>query len=201
MAQAIADSQAAGGAAISQGLGQSQASPSQQIFRAIQSEMPAASASQFAAQASLPGAYQPIKNLTIALDPPGLGSVAIELSYKGGELGVKVEASQAATAEFLRQDGGALTQLLQTAGYTIANVSVHAAANAATPDAAAQQPSGGQQFSGAFTPSGGGGGQSAGGGQPGAGQNQSQPPSQGSGQRESGYGRSETATGDQSLYV
>ena len=202
LAQALADSQAVSGAAVSQGLGLSQASPSQQIFQAIQSEMPASAASQIAAQASLPGTYQPVKNLTIALDPPGLGSVAVELSYKGGELGVKVEASQAGTAQLLQRDGGALAQLLQTAGFTVANVSVHAAASPATPDAAAQQPGGGQQFSGAFTSSGGGGGA-----QPGAGQNQSQPRSQGEpsglggSQKESGYGRPETNAGGQSLYV
>jgi flagellar hook-length control protein FliK len=202
LAQAIADSQAVSGAAVSQGLGLSQTSPSQQIFQAIQSEMPASAASQIAAQASLPGTYQPVKNLTIALDPPGLGSVAVELSYKGGELGVKVEASQADTAQLLQRDGGALAQLLQTAGFTVANVSVHTAASPATPDAAAQQSGGGQQFSGAFTSSGGGGGA-----QPGAGQNQSQPHSQGEpsglggSQKESGYGRSETNAGGQSLYV
>lgn len=182
--------------------GQAAPPPAQQIFNAIQSAMPEAATAQPTAQTgspSAPAGYQPLKTITIALQPEGLGEVAIQLSLKANHLGVRVEASEAGTAQFLRQHDGDLTALLQSAGYTVGSIAVHTAPQQAPAGNAAQAGAGGQ---GAFNPSnpdgGGTGDGSSGSGTGGEAQHQ---PGGRNEQREGGYGRPDTPNRDKSLYV
>ncbi len=92
--------------------GQAVPSPMQQVFDGIQSAVPASAEGQSAAAASSPSTpdgYQPLKTITIALQPDGLGTVAIQLSLKSSQLGIRVEASESSTAQLLRQHGGDLS--------------------------------------------------------------------------------------------
>ncbi len=180
--------------------GQAAPPPAQQIFNAIQSAMPEAAAAQSAAQTgspSAPAGYQPLKTITITLQPEGLGEVAIQLSLKANHLGVRVEASEAGTAQLLRGHDSDLTALLQSAGYTVSNIAVHTAPQQAPAGNAAQAGTGGQ---GAFNPSNQDGGGTGDGGSGTGGEAQHQPGGRNE-QREGGYGRPDTPDRDKSLYV
>ena len=182
--------------------GQGTPPATQQVFDAIKSAMPATAEGMQAAQASdaAAAAYEPMKTITIALQPDGLGAVSIQLSLKSNQLGLRLEASETSTAQLLRQGSADLSGLLQSAGYAVGSIAVHSAPQTAQGDAQAQGGQGGQNN--AFNPSGSGGsgtgGGSAGtGGQP---QPQRQPGSRDV-QQEGGYGRTETANSDGSYYV
>ncbi len=73
-----------------------------------------------------PDGQQPLKTITLALSPASLGNVAVELSLKGGNLGVKLQVQEPGTVQLLRQDG-ALEKLLESAGYSVQNLSVQLA--------------------------------------------------------------------------
>ena len=181
--------------------GQAAPPPAQQIFNAIQSAMSEAASAQPAAQTgnpSIPSGYQPLKTITIALQPDGLGTVAIQLSLRSSHLGVRVEASEAGTAQLLRQHDGDLTALLQSAGYAVSSIAVHAAPQQAPAEGAAQQAGTGGQ--GGFNPSNPEGRGTGGGSSGTQGEGQRQPGSRNE-QREGGYGRPDTANSDKSLYV
>ncbi len=180
--------------------GQAAPPPAQQIFNAIQSAMSEAAGSQPAAQTASPSApsdYQPLKTITIALQPDGLGTIAIQLSLTSSHLGVRVEASEAGTAQLLRQHDGDLTALLQSAGYTVSSIAVHAAPQQTPAGNAAQGGTGGQ---GGFSPSNPEGRGTGGGGTGTGGEAQRQPGGRNE-QREGEYGRPDTPNRDRSLYV
>ncbi len=166
------------------------ASPVQQIFNAIEGAIPAGAPAQNATQADqlAPGGYGPVKSLTIALDPQGLGTVSVELSINNSQLGVRVEASDAGTAQLLKQSGSALTKLLESGGYSVASLSVHVSPQPLP--AQAQQAPNGQS---AFSMSNSAGGGATGGRDGEANKHQDR--------KGSGNGRSEGGNRDRSLYV
>jgi flagellar hook-length control protein FliK len=192
--------QAAGAGAIppDSAPGQGALSPAQQIFDAIKSAAPTAGGNAQQAQASDPTAaaiYEPLKTITIALQPDGMGTVSIQLSLKSSQLALRLEASETSTVQLLRQNSDDLSGLLQSAGYTVGSIAVHSAPQTQG-DAQAQTGQGGQ--GNASNPS-GSGGSGAGSGSAGAGgQAQAE---RGGGQKEGGYGRTETPDSDSSLYV
>ncbi|MGO9485461.1 MAG: flagellar hook-length control protein FliK [Rhodomicrobium sp.] len=176
-------------------------SPVQQVFNAIQSAMPAAAEGEppaAAGGASAPASYQPLKTITIAFQPDGLGTVAIQLSLKDSQLGVKLETSETSTAQILRQHGADLTELLRAAGYDVGSIAVQAASQQPAPaDTPAQAPAGGQNASNMSDT----GGSGTGGSSTGTDGEARRQPSNRNEQRESGYGGPETANRDSSLYV
>jgi hypothetical protein len=179
--------------------GQAAPPPAQQVFDAIQSAMPKAADAGQAAPAGNPSAasdYRPLKTITIAMQPDGLGTVAIQLTLQSSHIGVRLDASEASTAQLLRQHGGDLTELLQSAGYTVGTIAVHAASQPA-PDTPAQAGAGGQN---AFGSSNSDGSRTGGGSTGTEGEAQRQPGNRNE-QREGGYGRPDTANNDSSLYV
>ncbi len=178
-----------------QAAGQPPASPMQQIFNAIEEAMPAGAPAQSVMQANqlaLDG-YGPVKSLTIAFDPQGLGTVSIELSMKDSQLGVRVEASEAGTAQLLKQDDGALTKLLESGGYTVGSVSVSLSPQPPPENMQAQTGPGGQSAFSMSNSTGGGGGAGTGGQEGEANKRHDR--------KGSGYGRSEGANRDRSLYL
>ncbi len=170
------------------------ASPVQQIFNAIEEAAPAGAPAQNATQAdqlALDG-HGPVKSLTIALDPQGLGTVSIELSIKNSQLGVRVEASDASTAQLLKQSGSTLTKLLESGGYAVASLSVHVSPQPPPASTPAQTGPNGQS---AFSMSNSGGGGSGGTGA------QEGEANKHHDRKGSGNGRSEGGNRDRSLYV
>lgn len=199
--QAVQSTDAATAAAAAAGpSGQAAPSPMQQVFDAIQSAAPASAEGQPAAAPSTPSApdgYQPLKTITIALQPDGLGTVAIQLSLKSSQLGVRVETSETSTAQLLRQHDSDLTELLQSAGYTVGSIAIQAAPQTAPADTAAQGGSSGQGAS-SMSDTGGGG---SGGGSSAEGQAQRQPGSPNQQREGGGYGRPQTADTDRFRYI
>ena len=115
------------------------ASPSQQVFDAIRETAPAASGSSTTASDVQPSSEQPLKVITLALSPANLGTVSIELSLKGDQLGVKVQA-EAGAAKLLSQDDGALEKLLKSAGYSLQGISVQIVSHSSQPSETTQAP-------------------------------------------------------------
>ncbi len=175
---------------------QTASSPMQQVFDAIQSAMPAAKGetAPAAGSPSVPADYQPLKTITIAFQPDNLGTVTMQLSLKSSQLGVRLDASDPSTAQLLRQHDGDLSDLLQSAGYVVGNIAIHAASQAAPADAQAQAGAGGQNASNT-------GGSGTGGGSQGTGSETQRQPGSRSGQREAPHGSAETPNSDGSLYV
>lgn len=180
--------------AIALGIGDAApTTPAQQILDGIQRAIPAADNSQVLSGSSQPtlDGQQPLKTITIALSPASLGNVAVELSFKSGQLGVKLQVQEASTVQLLRQDR-ALEKLLESAGYAVQSLSIHLAPQPA--EAPAQTTPNGQGFSNQF--SSGGGGQEQGNSQ----SHKGQPADRNADQRP-GYGRTEDVRGGSSLYV
>ena len=50
--------------------------------------------------------------------------MAVELSLKSGQLGVKLQVEEPGTVQLLRQDGS-LEKLLESAGYAVQSLSIH----------------------------------------------------------------------------
>jgi len=94
--------------------------PAQQIADRIASEASFLdSASQVAFEPAQSGSSSPVKVLQIQLQPADLGTVTVRLELKQSELEVHVEASRAETADMLRSDKDALSNLLRSAGYNV----------------------------------------------------------------------------------
>ncbi|HWJ17156.1 MAG TPA: flagellar hook-length control protein FliK, partial [Geobacterales bacterium] len=129
--------------------GASPSTPAQQIINEIQRAIPAADKSQAltsALQPTLDG-QQPLKTITVALSPASLGTVAVELSLKSGQLGVKLRVQEADTVQLLRQDGS-LEKLLESAGYAVQSLSIHLSPQPSQPpQAQGQATANGQSFS------------------------------------------------------
>jgi len=180
-------------------LGASSASPSapaQQILDGIERAIPAADKSEALTSASQPtlDGQQPLKTITVALSPASLGTVAVELSLKGGQLGVKLQVQEAGTVQLLRQDGS-LEKLLESAGYAVQSLSIHLSPHLnQPPQAPGPATPNGQSFSNQFSSS--GSGQEQGSSQ----SHKGQPTDRNADQRP-GYGRTEDIGGGGSLYV
>ncbi len=94
--------------------------PAQQIADRIAAEASFLdSASQVAFEPAQSGSSSPVKVLQIQLQPADLGTVTVRLELKQSELEVHVEASRAETADMLRSDKDALSNLLRSAGYNV----------------------------------------------------------------------------------
>ena len=175
--------------------GASSATPAQQILDGVQRAIQSADNSQTSPATLQPtpdGQQQPLKTITVQLSPASLGNVAVELSLKSGQLGVKLQVQEAGTVQLLRQDGS-LAKLLESAGYTVQSLSIHLSPQ---PNQAAQgqMTPNGQSFSNQFSSTGGGQGQAN------SQSNKGQPTDRNGDQRP-GYGRTEDVSGGGSLYV
>ena len=167
----------------------------QQVFDGIQravSSPTAGQASTDSVQTTLDG-QQPLKRITLALSPPNLGNVAVELSLTSGKLGVKLQVQEPGTVQLLRQDG-ALEKMLESAGYSVQNLSVQLAPQTTQLAQTAQAAPNAQNFSGQLNS--GGSGQQQGNSQSYNGQSTNRHQEQGP-----GNGRTEDLSGSGSLYV
>ncbi|UPK37339.1 flagellar hook-length control protein FliK [Bradyrhizobium sp. 186] len=98
-----------------------QFSATQQVANAVVSELkgssaPAAStASDLAAPSGT--APEPLKILTINLEPPALGNVTVRLRLVGTEVSVQLAAERKDTSQMLDQQRDSIRELMQSAGY------------------------------------------------------------------------------------
>jgi chemotaxis protein MotD len=98
-----------------------QFSATQQVANAVVSELksspaPASSAANLAAsQSNAPD--QPLKILTVNLEPPALGNVTVRLRLVGTEVSVQLAAERKDTSLMLDQQRGSIRDLMQSAGY------------------------------------------------------------------------------------
>ena len=99
-----------------------QFSATQQVANAVVSELnssPASASSaapDFAAsQSNAPD--QPLKILTINLEPPALGNVTVRLRLVGTEVSVQLAAERKDTSQMLDQQRDSIRDLMQSAGY------------------------------------------------------------------------------------
>ncbi len=180
-------------ASIAPGAGS--ASPAQQIFDGIQRAVSSSTDGQSGTdtvQTTLEG-QQPLKTITLALSPQNLGNVAVELSLKSGKLAIKLQVEEPGTMQLLRQDG-ALGKLLESAGYSVQNVSIQLAPQTSQLAQTAQAAPNAQNFSGQLNSD--GSGQQQGNSQGYNGQSTDRHQDQGP-----GNGRTEDLSGSGSLYV
>lgn len=137
----------------------------------------------------------PLRLLTIQLQPADLGTVTVRMRLQEGRLEVGMETGRHDTAELLRRDGGALSDLLRGAGYQADLVAIRASGADMAGGQPSQQGSGqgaqaqsqpqGQSGRGpmAFTD----GGQGGGGSQPGSSDRRDAPRAETARSREGGH--------------
>ena len=137
----------------------------------------------------------PLRLLTIQLQPAELGTVTVRMRLQEGRLEVGMETGRHDTAELLRRDGGALSDLLRGAGYQADLVAIRAGGADMAGGQPSQQGSGqgaqaqsqpqGQSGRGpmAFTD----GGQGGGGSQPGSSNRRDAPRAETARSREGGH--------------
>ncbi len=137
----------------------------------------------------------PLRLLTIQLQPADLGTVTVRMRLQEGRLEVGMETGRHETAELLRRDGGALSDLLRGAGYQADLVAIRASGADMAGGQPSQQGSGegaqaqsqpqGQSGRGqmAFTD----GGQGGGGSQPGSSDRRDAPRAETARSREGGH--------------
>lgn len=99
-----------------------QFSATQQVANAVVSELKGSPASAAPAAADLVGAQsnapdQPVKILTVNLEPPDLGSVTMRLRLVGNEVSVQLAAQRKDTSTMLDQHRDQIRDLMQSAGY------------------------------------------------------------------------------------
>jgi chemotaxis protein MotD len=82
---------------------------------------------------------RPVRIMTLELDPPNLGSVTVKMRLAGDSVEIHLTADRYETTQMLRQERGALTDAMQSAGYTF---DIAAIDHTRTPDA---NPNNGQQ--------------------------------------------------------
>ncbi|MBR0776509.1 flagellar hook-length control protein FliK [Bradyrhizobium diazoefficiens] len=98
-----------------------QFSPPQQIADAVVTELQTTSASAStaapdpASQSNAPD--QPLRILTINLEPPALGNVTVRLRLVGTEVSVHLAAERKDTSQMLDQQRDSIRELMQSAGY------------------------------------------------------------------------------------
>lgn len=147
-----------------------QFSATQQVANAMVSELkgspaPVASAATDLVGAQSNGPDQPLKILTVNLEPPDLGNVTVRLRLVGTEVSVQLAAQRKDTSTMLDQQRDQIRDLMQSAGY-VADVApvqhgsldgFHAGSGQSQPQLPGQQHQSSQSqgaFSGAGTSSG-----------------------------------------------
>jgi chemotaxis protein MotD len=99
----------------------------------------------------------PIRMLTLQLDPPNMGTVTVRMRLTGDAVEVRLSADRHETTQLLREERGALTDAMQSAGYSFEIASIdHSRTSDANPGAGqshaqseqqqSQQPQGGSQI-------------------------------------------------------
>jgi chemotaxis protein MotD len=99
-----------------------QFSATQQVANAVVSELKGAPAPAASAAADLVGTQansldQPVKILTVNLEPPDLGNVTMRLRLVGNEVSVQLAAERKDTSTMLDQQRDQIRDLMQSAGY------------------------------------------------------------------------------------
>lgn len=99
-----------------------QFSATQQVANAVVSELKGSPAPAASAAADLVGAPsnapdQPLKILTVNLEPPDLGNVTVRLRLVGTEVSVQLAAQRKDTSTMLDQQRDQIRDLMQSAGY------------------------------------------------------------------------------------
>lgn len=97
-----------------------QFSATQQVADAVVSELkgaPASSAAPDLASSLGSAPDQPLKILTINLEPPALGNVTVRLRLVGAEVSVHLAAERKDTSQMLDQQRDSIRELMQSAGY------------------------------------------------------------------------------------
>ncbi|MGX1295113.1 flagellar hook-length control protein FliK [Bradyrhizobium ottawaense] len=94
----------------------------QQVANAVVAELkdsagPAGSAAPDPAASQTNAPDQPLKILTINLEPPALGNVTVRLRLVGTEVSVHLAAARKDTSQMLDQQRDQIRDLMQTAGY------------------------------------------------------------------------------------
>ncbi|MBB4377717.1 flagellar hook-length control protein FliK [Bradyrhizobium sp. SBR1B] len=94
----------------------------QQVANAVVAELkdsaaPAVSAAPDLAASQTNAPDQPLKILTINLEPPALGNVTVRLRLVGTEVSVHLAAARKDTSQMLDQQRDQIRDLMQTAGY------------------------------------------------------------------------------------
>lgn len=96
--------------------------PPQQVANAVVAELkessaPAASAASDLAASQTNAPDQPLKILTVNLEPPALGNVTVRLRLVGTEVSVQLAAERKDTSQMLDQQRDQIRDLMQSAGY------------------------------------------------------------------------------------
>lgn len=126
-----------------------------QVAKAVVAELEGSSAPPSSAasnpapvQGSAPD--QPLKILTISLEPPALGNVTVRLRLVGAAVSVHLAADRKDTSQMLDQQRDSIRDLMQSAGY-VADVAPvqHGALDGFQPGSSQSQPSFGGQPQGA----------------------------------------------------
>lgn len=99
-----------------------QFSATQQVANAVVSELKGSTAPAASAAADLAGAQgnapdQPLRILTVNLEPPALGNVTVRLRLVGTEVSVQLAAQRKDTSAMLDQQRDQIRDLMQSAGY------------------------------------------------------------------------------------
>lgn len=107
-----------------------QFSATQQVANAVVSELKGSPAPAASAAADLVGGQnntpdQPVKILTVNLEPPDLGNVTVRLRLVGTEVSVQLAAQRKDTSTMLDQQRDQIRDLMQSAGYVADVAPVH----------------------------------------------------------------------------
>lgn len=85
-------------------------------------------------------ADKPVRILTLQLDPPDLGAVMVKMRLIGDAIEVRLTADRYETTQMLQHERGALSEVMQSAGYAFDIASIdHSRAGDANPGASQQQ--------------------------------------------------------------
>jgi chemotaxis protein MotD len=111
----------------------------QKIVDRMATDLPAVASPEGARAADAPGLEahkaadsRPVRMMTLELDPPNLGSVTVKMRLAGDSVEIHLTADRYETTQMLRQERGALTDAMQSAGYTF---DIAAIDHTRTPDA------------------------------------------------------------------
>jgi chemotaxis protein MotD len=99
-----------------------QFSPTQQVANAVVTELKGSPAAASPAATDLTATQgnapdQPVKVLTISLDPPALGNVTVRLRLAGDAVSVHLSAERKETSQLLDQQRDSIRDLMHSAGY------------------------------------------------------------------------------------
>lgn len=111
----------------------------QKIVDRMATDLPALASPEGARGADAPGLdankavdSRPVRMMTLELDPPNLGAVTVKMRLAGDSVEIHLTADRYETTQMLRQERGALTDAMQSAGYTF---DIAAIDHTRTPDA------------------------------------------------------------------